>query len=320
MIETKKSKADIQKRFPSDCKDKTPDTCHLINDKNLDIKLYSIFQQRSYAVDIRDETGQIIAHETRVNKKGFPSKNQICKMLGEEKKQPDGTVKFVPKSPHTVRKHWDYLFHSSAENMYCPYIIEKEDYYVLLEKEKKYVLVPQPILDYLVTGFSADAISIYIFLLSMNNWFHYEMKKQKEGRKSAFADTELDTEEDYFIFTLKEVACNIGINVENWDSRNDLWQFDIERAETDPSYRLGTIPLAMLSLQKGELIDWDVMYNDYGHKLYILTKVNTDIKTITRPENIKKLTKQKKKNRKDSKNTIKDYGTETSMKPEDEIM
>ena len=50
-------KDDYSKRFPTDCKDKTPNTKHFLNDSNADIQLYSLYQSLSYSVEIKNEKG-----------------------------------------------------------------------------------------------------------------------------------------------------------------------------------------------------------------------------------------------------------------------
>lgn len=281
MIAFEKELFPYSKRYPTDCKDKTPNTKHMLNDKKLNVKLYSIFQQYSYAVEIKDESGKKIGVETRVNKDTFPSKKQLGILLGDRQKLDDGTIIVIPTSQPTIRKYWDYLFNTSEDNIYCPYVIEKDEYYILPERENKFSLVPMSVVDYLNTGFSDMAISIYLILYAMNKWVQYERERRiKEKAKKGIPLTEADKEKNYYVFTLKELASNLGMKTDNWGGRGDLWQFDIKRAKSDPSYRLGTIPLAMVALYNGGLIDWEILVNEEGHRMYQLTKVNTSMKTI----------------------------------------
>lgn len=244
-----KSKSAYSKRYPTDCKDKTPNTKHMLNDKNVNIKLYSIFQQYSYAVEIIDEdTGKRIRTETRVNKEGFPTKKQLGIMLGEEKVQADGTTKIVPMSQPTVRKYWNYLLNPSEENQYCPYVIERDEYYVLPERESKFSLIPASIVHFMNKFCSPEEMKTYLFLYSMNHWFHHKMAERRKAMPPEMVEWETK-EKDCFVFTLKEVACNIGISIAYWDTRPDLWAFDIDKFENDPQYQLGLIPMALLGLK-----------------------------------------------------------------------
>lgn len=312
-----------KKRFPTDCKDKTQNTKHLLNDSHADIQLYSLYQSLSYAVDIKNDKGEIIGHETRVNVKDVPNQTQVGKLLGITRK--------------TVREHQNYLLNPSTENIYCPYITLSEDgtYYILPEKESKYAFLPQSIIQYLLKGFSPDAIRIYIFFFAMNNWFQHELEEEEKEKakklkipdtnqpaqqetmiKNENANVSLSTEQSeenetpYFTFTIKEVASNIGMSVENWQGRSDIWAFDEERAKIDPSYQLGSIPTAMIALRNGKLIEWDIKRNDLGHKMYRLKKVNADIATIIPNDTITLMTQQDKKGRKTSKKVIKKHGVE----------
>lgn len=321
---------EYKKRFPTDCKDKTPNTKHLLNDKHADVQLYALYQSLSYSAEIKNDKGEIIGHETRVNVKDVPSQAQIGKLLGMTRK--------------TVREHQKYLLNPSTENIYCPYIILSEDgaYYILPEKESKYAFLPQPIIQYLLKGFSQDAIRTYIFFFAMNNWFQYERQKEKEEQQEKIKlqskdeqatkkdsnnninkeimeenqdKIDKDDKQAYFTFYLGEVARNIGIKYTTPHGRNDVLAFDEERAKIDPNYKLGTVPTAMIALRNGKLIEWDITHDEEtGHKLYRLLKVNTDITTIIPYDPIKTMTKEDIENRKTSKKVIKKYGAREEEK------
>lgn len=326
-------KDDYSKRFPTDCKDKTPNTKHFLNDSNADIQLYSLYQSLSYSVEIKNEKGEIIDYETRVNLKDIPSQKEIGKLLGSYKKnKKDGTVRYVDMDEKTVRKHRDYLLSPSENNIYCPYMILSEDgtYYILPKKENKYALIPQPIISYLLAGFSKDAIRIYVFLLAMNNWFQYELEQEEKEKQEQLknltpedkakleqkeltninnTEEENDDDGDYFTFTLGDLHKNIGGEFTDIKGRPDIWNFNEERAKTDPKYKLGYIALAMIALRNGKLIDWDTRISKKtGHKYYRLKMINTDITTILPPEKIKPTTEKTEQNRKTSKKTISKHG------------
>lgn len=305
---------EYKKRFPSDCKDKTENTKHFLNDKKINTQLYAYFQNASYAVDIKDDKGKIIGHETRVNVKDIPSQRKLTTMIGEFRPQDDGTVIFKHISREKLRNDWNYLFSPSVSNVYCPYIRLSEDgtYYILDEKERYGVLIPQPIVQYLVAGFSNYAIKIYLYLYTMNNWFQHkkeeEAKQQQKLLKTSTQEgqttqlsinaTDLQTDgqakdkpkklnqKEYFQFTLTDVLRNIGgectTSVHN---RKDAWASNEEKARTDANYKLGYVALAMIALRNGQLIEWETVHDEEtGHKIQLLTKVNTDIKTIILPK------------------------------------
>lgn len=339
-------KDEYTKRFPTDCKDKTPNTKHFLNDSEIDIQLYSLYQSLSYAVEIKNEKGEVVDYETRVNLKDIPSQKEIGKLLGSYKKsKKDGTVKYVNMDEKTVRKHRNYLLNPSEDNIYCPYMILSEDgtYYILPKREEKYALIPQPILSYLLAGFSKDAIRIYVFLLAMNNWFQYELEqeeKEKQGQlknltpedkakleqkeitttKSAVKnnttnETKKDDEDDYFTFTLGDLYRNIGGTFTNIKDRPDVYNANEERAKTDPNYELGSVMLALIALRNGKLIEWEATTSKKtGHNLYLLKKVNTDITTILPPDKIKPATAKAEKNHQISKKTMKKYSAREEEK------
>lgn len=304
---------DYKKRFPSDCKDKTENTKHFLNDKKINTQLYAYFQKASYAVDITNEKGEVIGQETRVNVKDIPSQRKLATMIGEFRQQDDGTIVFKHISRDKLRDDWKYLFSPSMSNVYCPYIRLSEDgtYYILDDKERYGVLIPQPIIQYLVAGFSNYAIKVYLYLYTMNNWFQF--KKQEEAKqqgKTLKATTQEEqaiqlttnttaiqsidenktleadspkklNQKDYFKFTLGDLYKNVGGDFTDIKGRPDIWNFNEERAKKDQDYKLGTIALAMIALRNGQLIEWATVPDDEtGHKVQLLTKVNTDIKTI----------------------------------------
>ena len=305
--------SEYKKRFPSDCKDKTKDTKHFLNDKKINTQLYAYFQNASYAVDIKDDKGKVIGHETRVNVKDIPSQRKLTTMIGDFRPQDDGTIVFKHISREKLRNDWNYLFSPSVSNVYCPYIRLSEDgtYYILDEKERYGVLIPQPIVQYLVAGFSNYAIKIYLYLYTMNNWFQHkkeeEAKQQQKLLKTSTQEeqaiqlnpntTDLQTAEqindkpkklnqkDYFQFTLTDILRNIGGEFTNIKNRPDVWNSNEEKARTDQNYKLGYVALAMIALRNGQLIEWETVHDEEtGHKVQLLTKVNTDIKTIILPK------------------------------------
>ena len=146
----------------------------------------------------------------------------------------------------------------------------------------------------------------------MNNWFQHkkeeEAKQQQKLLKTSTQEeqatqlsinaTDLQADgqakdqpkklnqKDYFQFTLTDVLRNIGgectTSVHN---RKDAWASNEEKARTDANYKLGYVALAMIALRNGQLIEWETVHDEEtGHKIQLLTKVNTDIKTIILPK------------------------------------
>ena len=281
-----------KKRFPSNYEKET--SKHFLNDKDIDVQLYSYLQSLSYAVDIKDEKGKVIDHETRVNVADVPSNRQIGKIIG--------------RSKDTVKKKMNYLLDNSFTNDYCPYMELSEDgtYYTLLNKESRYAYIPQPIVQYLTKGFSENAIRTYVFLLAVYNYRVYE-KEKKLKTLTGEAKEKLAKEPVHIIFCLSEVANNIGYKIDKNNVRNYgyLWRADEERAKVDPKYKLGDIPIALIALRNGKLVDWETVTDEKTkHKMYKMTKINTDIKAVLSDEKPKNMTPQDEEARKASKKII----------------
>lgn len=299
------TKEKYQKRFPSNYE--TEASKHFLNDKKVDVQLYSLLQSLSYAVDIKDEEGNVIGHETRVNVADIPSQRKLSKILGEYKQQKDGTTKFVSRSRAVIRKNLNYLLSMTEENIYCPYITLSEDgsYYTILNKEARYANISQAMVQYLVKGFSTYAIRTYIFLLAVYNYKSYQ-KEQKLKELTGKEKEELEKEPVEVIFCYSELARQIGYTIDKDNIKNygDVWRADEERARTDPDYELGTIPIALIALRNGKLIEWKPTRNELGHKMYKLTKINTDIKAVLPDDKIEPMTEKDKETRKISKQII----------------
>lgn len=290
-----------KKRFPSNYEKET--SKHFLNDKDIDVQLYSYLQSLSYAVDIKDEKGKVIDHETRVNEKDVPSYRKLAKIIG--------------CSRDNVSKKFHYLLSATEDNIYCPYMELSEDgtYYTLLNKETYYAYISQPMVQYLTKGFSQNAIRTYIFLLAVYNC-QVERKKEKLKKLTGEAKEKLAKEPVHVIFCLSEVAENIGYKIDKNNIKNYgyLWRADEERAKVDPNYRLGEIPVALIALRNGKLIEWETVTNKKtGHKMYKMTKINTDIKAVLSNEKPKEMTPQDEETRKISKEIIeeKSYLRET---------
>lgn len=280
-----------KKRFPSNYEKE--ETKHFLNDKDIDVQLYSYLQSLSYAVPIKDKNGKVIGHETRVNKNDVPSYRKIAQIIGSTK--------------NAVGNNLHYLLSTTPDNIYCPYMELSKDgtYYTLLNKETYYAYISQPMVQYLTKGFSQNAIRTYIFLLAVYNC-QVERKREKLKKLTGKAKEEFAKQPVEVIFCLSEVAENIGYKIDKNNIKNYgyLWRADEERAKVDPNYKLGEIPVALIALRNGKLMEWKTVTNDKGHKMYKMTKINTDISAVLSSEKPESMTPQDKETRKISKEII----------------
>ena len=148
----------IEKRFPADC---ALENLTFLNDKRVNGELYALLQGLSYATE--DGT-------TVVYKKSVPKQAEICAKLGI-------------KSPKTLRVHWNYLVENG-------YLIEKEGYYVLPDKESIFLMIPLDTLQFLNDTLREQVIKIYVYL--GQRW------KYKKG----------------YEFTVAELAAHVGMKLE----------------------------------------------------------------------------------------------------------
>ena len=239
----------VLKRYPSTCRSDSDEVLTFLSDDDIDTAVYNLFQFYSKPVEVEDENGNKII-ETRVYKKDLPTQAEIGKQL-----------KMTDKTYRTKLK---YLTSPSLKNPYCPYILQSDDkkYYTLLLKEEYFTYIPLPVVQYLMAGYSNYALKAYIFLLTMDRLM------KKKHRK--------------FTFTLTELGRQIGFDTSNISGKAYLYNFNIEKAATDPKYKLGILPVALLALKKGNLIDFKKAHDKKGHNFYQLEWVNDDIKDILR--------------------------------------
>ena len=129
----------ISKRFPANV---TLDKSTFLNNKTLDGELYAIFQEKSIAVQKKDNDEE---YETIVYKKDLPSQVEMCTKLGIS-------------SPKTYRTRLGKLIEAG-------YIEKREngDYY-LPNMEDIYLLIPKDTIAYLCDNCKEHVIKIYVYL------------------------------------------------------------------------------------------------------------------------------------------------------------
>lgn len=148
----------IQKRFPANT---TLNESTFLNNKKIDAELYALLQSLSYPND---------EGLTVVYKKDLPTQKEIC-----------STIKV--KSPKTYRSHLEYLIEQE-------YIIDKNEMYVLPNKEDIFFMIPLDTLKFLRDTLQEQVIKIYIYL----------------GQRYKFKNN--------YEFTVAELASHIGIKLE----------------------------------------------------------------------------------------------------------
>lgn len=153
-----------EKSFPADTSLNTDEEGNLIktflNDPKADAELYAYLLSMSIGQD----------GETRVYKNNLPTQTLIA------------TDILHYKSRRTVINHLNYLKEQK-------YVIDKDEYYLLPNKEKMYFKIPQELLTFFLTTVKEPVIKTYIYLGQRNNY------KPKQ-----------------YIFTLKEICEHLGLN------------------------------------------------------------------------------------------------------------
>lgn len=225
----------IEKRFPSDFRDQT-DTKTMLSDTKVDMQLYNLLQCNSMPYPIKDESGKVVDYETRVYKKDLPTQEEMAEMFGV--------------SLRTITTRWTYLLKSSKTNKFCPYLEKHKDkdgiYYVILNKERNFIMVPLEICNYLKHGYSSLAIRIYNYLFARDNYIKY-------------------LGGGHYIFTLTGLAKRLGIAD---DPRENIW-----------SWPDGSIPQALIALQTGKLIEIE-RKTENNRNFYILKSITKDLTEI----------------------------------------
>ena len=154
---------------------------------------------------IKDESGKVVDYETRVYKKDLPTQEEMADMFSV--------------SLRTITTRWGYLLKSSKTNRFCPYLEKRKDkdgiYYVILNKEKNFIMVPLEICNYLKHGYSSLAIRIYNYLFARDNYIKY-------------------LGGGHYIFTLTGLAKRLGIAD---DPQRNIW-----------GWPDGSIPQALIAL------------------------------------------------------------------------
>lgn len=259
----------IEKRFPSDYR-LLPTTKTMFSDDKIDMQLYNLFQCYSYPYPIKNEEGKITGYETRVYKKELPTNKEI----GELFSRPWGKdKKMTPITEKVVGQRLQYLTSPSTTNIYCPYLEKQRDkkgvYYVILNKERNYIMVPLEICNYLNNGYSGLAIKIYTYLFC----------RQDEQQRIDGTN---------YTFTLTRMAQNVGFPCSSPAGNAYIWRW--------PD---GKIPEALLALKAGKLIDFEAYTDDNEHNYYELTYIAKDLKAITKAiPKAKKITSRVKRNAK----------------------
>lgn len=224
----------IEKRFPSDFRDQT-DTKTMLSDTKVDMQLYNLLQCNSMPYPIKDEGGKVIDYETRVYKKDLPTQEEMAEMFSV--------------SLRTITTRWGYLLKSSKTNKFCPYLEKHKDkngiYYVILNKERNFIMVPLEICNYLKHGYSSLAIRIYNYLFARDNYIKY-------------------LGGGHYIFTLTGLAKRLGIE----NPRENIW-----------SWPDAPIPQALIALQTGKLIEFE-RKTENNRNFYILKSITKDLTEI----------------------------------------
>lgn len=225
----------IEKRFPSDFRDQT-DTKTMLSDTKVDMQLYNLLQCNSMPYPIKDESGKVVDYETRVYKKDLPTQEEMADMFSV--------------SLRTITTRWGYLLKSSKTNRFCPYLEKRKDkdgiYYVILNKEKNFIMVPLEICNYLKHGYSSLAIRIYNYLFARDNYIKY-------------------LGGGHYIFTLSGLAKRLGIAD---DPQRNIW-----------GWPDGSIPQALIALQTGKLIEFE-RKTENNRNFYILKSITKDLTEI----------------------------------------
>ena len=159
----------MEKRFPANT---TLNELTFLNDKKVNGELYAYLQGLSDFEIIDKKTNMYI---TYVLKSKLPTQSKICEVIGL-------------KSTKTYRTHLKYLIDNG-------YIEEKEDRFILPEKENIYFLIPLNTLKYLNDNCKEHIIKIYVYL----------GQKYKQALYSG----------KLYEFTTEELGNHIGIKVKN---------------------------------------------------------------------------------------------------------
>lgn len=225
----------IEKRFPSDFREQE-ETKTMLSDTKVDMQLYNLLQCHSMPYPIKDEDGKIIDYETRVYKKDVPTQEEMAEKFGV--------------SLRTIKARWRYLFNPSTTNKFCPYLEKRKDkdgiYYVILDKERSFIMVPLEICNYLKHGYSSLAIRVYNYLFARDNYIKY-------------------LGGGHYFFTLTGLAKRLGISDK---AQRNVW-----------AWPDGTLSQALIALQTGKLIKFE-RKTENNRNFYVLTSITKDLTEI----------------------------------------